>query len=225
MDKDTKNLFPTVDKDILKRMDEETANMEVNIAELPQKKKILKHSNVFGDDKPLEKEQEKEQEQVEVENEPQVVENKPPSPIKKKKTYPHLEKARAVAKANREAKKALKLQEKMGKKEETNKRRLEKQRVASKQRYWNKKEQAESKEVFMTTEIKKLDKNLEGLTYQQFRKYQSKYETEKQAESLVKEKKKLQEENERLKKQIKTNNSFNRSPDYPDYFNTGNRYF
>tara|TARA_R110002012_G_scaffold93272_2_gene226161 strand:+ start:175 stop:852 length:678 start_codon:yes stop_codon:yes gene_type:complete len=225
MDNKTKNLFPEVDKDILKKMDEETANLEVNVAELPKKKKILKHSNVFVDDKPIEKEQEK----VEVENEPQVVENKPPSPIKlKKKSYPHLEKARAVAKANREAKKQAKLEEKLGKKEATRQMRLQKQRIASKERYWKKKEQEDikveaPKEIFMNTS--NTPAHFDGLTYEQFRKYQNQYETEKQAQRVIKEKNKLEEENKRLKKQIKTNNSFNRNPNYPDYFNTGNRFY
>ena len=216
MDKKTKGLFPEVDKDILKKMDEEVASLEVNIADLPKKKKILKHSNVFVDDKPIEKEQ------VEVENKPQVVENKPPTP-KKKKSYPHLEKARAIAKANREAKKQAKLEEKLGKKEATRQVRLEKQRVASKERYWKKKEDnVETKEVFMNTPE---PTHFDGLTYTQFRKYQNQYETEKNAERVIKEKKKLEEENKRLKEQIKTNNSFNRSSDYPDYFNTGNRFY
>ena len=221
MDKKTEGLFPTVDKDILQKMDEDVASLEVNIADLPKKKKILKHSNVFVDDKPVEEKIVEEQEQ---EQEQEVVKNEPPAP--KKKTYPHLAKGRAKAKANREAKKLAKLQAKLGKKAETRERRLDKQRIASKERYWKKKEEeenVESKEVFMN--ITKEPTHADGLTYSQFRKYQSQYEKEKNAERILIEKRKLEEENKRLKKQISTNNSFNRNPDYPDYFNTGNRFY
>tara|TARA_R110002096_G_scaffold142291_3_gene297511 strand:+ start:59 stop:721 length:663 start_codon:yes stop_codon:yes gene_type:complete len=220
MDKKTEGLFPTVDKDILQKMDEDVASLEVNIADLPKKKKILKHSNVFVDDKPVEEKIVEERE----EREEEVVKNEPPAP--KKKTYPHLAKGRAKAKANREAKKQAKLAAKLGKKTETRERRLDKQRISSKERYWKKKEEEDnvvSKEVFMN--ITKEPTHADGLTYSQFRKYQSQYETEKNAERIVIEKRKLEEENKRLKKQISTNNSFNRSSDYPDYFNTGNRFY
>ena len=62
------------------------------------------------------------------------------------------------------------------------------------------------------------------MNYNKFREYQIQYEKEKQQLKLAKDKTKLEEENKRLKKQINTN-SFNRNPNYPNYFNTGNRFF
>tara|TARA_R110002073_G_scaffold120712_2_gene262837 strand:- start:1235 stop:1873 length:639 start_codon:yes stop_codon:yes gene_type:complete len=212
MDKETAKLFPTIDKDILEKMNEEEPQEDVAVKDIPRQK-IIKHKEVF-----INTEEEKVEEKVEL---------KQQEAPKKKKEYPHLVKARAKAKANREARKQAKLEEKLQNKQATKGRRLEKQRVASKERYWKNKEVEEQQTLREYATNKNIPTHADGFTYEQFRKYQSKYDKEKQAKKLEKEKTKLEEENKRLKKQINTKNSlsFNRNPNYPDYFNTGNRLF
>tara|TARA_R110002096_G_scaffold173799_1_gene349310 strand:- start:4 stop:648 length:645 start_codon:yes stop_codon:yes gene_type:complete len=214
MDNETTGLFPKIDKDILKKMDEENIiNEETPIAELKTKKKI-NHDKIFI----------KEQEGTEVaEEELEAVKEVVSTPIKKKKEYPHLVKARATAKANREAKKQAKLEAKLQSKQATKIKRLEKQRLASKERYWKNKEEEEEKQPTLN-EYSTIQQKPPQMNYNKFREYQIQYEKEKQQLKLAKDKTKLEEENKRLKKQINTN-SFNRNPNYPNYFNTGNRFF
>tara|TARA_R110002074_G_C12270165_1_gene642071 strand:+ start:61 stop:687 length:627 start_codon:yes stop_codon:yes gene_type:complete len=208
MDNETTGLFPKIDKDILKKMDEENKiNEETPIADLEKNMKKINHDKIF-----INKEVEEEE-----------VEDVLPPPIKKKKEYPHLVKARATAKANREAKKQAKLEAKLQSKEATKIKRLEKQRIASKERYWKNKEVEEEKQITLN-EYSTKQQIPPQMNYNKFREYQIQYEKEKQQSKLVKEKTKLEEENKRLKKQINTN-SFNRNPNYPNYFNTGNRFF
>ena len=208
MDNETTGLFPKIDKDILKKMDEENKiNEETPIADLEKNMKKINHDKIF-----INKEVEEEE-----------VEDVLPPPIKKKKEYPHLVKARATAKANREAKKQAKLEAKLQSKEATKIKRLEKQRIASKERYWKNKEVEEEKQITLN-EYSTKQQIAPQMNYNKFREYQLQYEKEKQQLKLVKEKTKLEEENKRLKKQINTN-SFNRNPNYPNYFNTGNRFF
>ena len=208
MDNETTGLFPKIDKDILKKMDEENKiNEETPIADLEKNMKKINHDKIF-----INKEVEEEE-----------VEDVLPPPIKKKKEYPHLVKARATAKANREAKKQAKLEAKLQSKEATKIKRLEKQRIASKERYWKNKEVKEEKQSTLN-EYSTKQQIAPQMNYNKFREYQLQYEKEKQQLKLVKEKTKLEEENKRLKKQINTN-SFNRNPNYPNYFNTGNRFF
>tara|TARA_R110002012_G_scaffold27121_2_gene87182 strand:- start:296 stop:922 length:627 start_codon:yes stop_codon:yes gene_type:complete len=208
MDNETTGLFPKIDKDILKKMDEENKiNEETPIADLEKNMKKINHDKIF----------------INKEVEEEKVEDVLPPPIKKKKEYPHLVKARATAKANREAKKQAKLEAKLQSKEATKIKRLEKQRIASKERYWKNKEVEEEKQSTLN-EYSTKQQIAPQMNYNKFREYQLQYEKEKQQLKLVKEKTKLEEENKRLKKQINTN-SFNRNPNYPNYFNTGNRFF
>ena len=114
MDKETAKLFPTIDKDILEKMNEEEPQEDTAVVDIPRQK-IIKHKEVFINEEAPKQEAPKQE-----------------AP-KKKKEYPHLVKARAKAKANREAKKQAKLEAKLNSKEATKKKRLEKQRVASKE--------------------------------------------------------------------------------------------